>query len=149
MKTIRWIATLSACVLPFLSSVYAADKGTVAEAQALLDKAAKAMSEGEAKALAAFNDPKGGFVDRDLYVFCFDAVGKITAHRDAKMVGVDATTLKDPDGKEVGKAMMEAAKKGGGTVEYRWMNPVSQKVEPKVSFIRKAGAQSCGVGAYK
>lgn len=149
MKVLRWSATLAVCALAFAGLVFAADKGTPAEAQALLDKAAKAMTDGEAKALAAFNDLKGGFVDRDLYVFCFDGAGKITAHRDAKMVGVDATTLKDPDGKEIGKAMMEAAKKGGGSVEYRWMNPVSQKVEPKVSFIKKAGSQSCGVGAYK
>ena len=149
MRTFRWIATVAVCVPALASPASAGDKGTPVEAQALLDKAAKAMGEGEAKALAAFNDPKGGFVDRDLYVFCFDAGGKITAHRDAKMVGVDATTLKDPDGKEIGKAMMETAKKGGGTVEYRWPNPVSQKVEAKVSFIKKAGSQSCGVGAYK
>jgi len=30
-----------------------------------------------------------------------------------------------------------------------WKNPVSGKVEDKVSYLKKAGDQTCGVGAYK
>jgi cytochrome c len=50
----------------------AADKGTPEEAKAMLDRAIAAARADEARALAAFNDPKGGYVDRDLYVFCFE-----------------------------------------------------------------------------
>jgi signal transduction histidine kinase len=125
------------------------EKGTPEEAKALLDKAVKAVETDEAKALAAFNDPKGGFRDRDLYVFCSGPDKKVTAHVDQAMLGVDETTLKDPDGKAVGAEILAVAAKGGGTVEYKWKNPVSGKVEPKVSFVKKAGSQVCGVGAYK
>jgi cytochrome c len=127
----------------------AGEKGTPAEAQALLDKAVKLVqTEGNAKALAAFNDPKGKFVDRDLYVFCYGPDGKITAHRDPARVGTEVAGIKDADGKEIGKEMIATGDKGG-TVEYKWPNPLSNKVETKVSYLKKAGDQVCGVGAYK
>jgi signal transduction histidine kinase len=126
------------------------ERGTPEEAQALLDRAvALVESEGEKKALAVFNDRQGPFVDRDLYVFCFGPEYKITAHVDVGMRGVDVSTLKDPDGKQIGREMIEIAKRGGGSLEYRWVNPISKDVEPKISFLRPADRQVCGVGAYK
>jgi len=125
-------------------------KATPAEAQALLDKAVSAIeTQGELKALAAFNDPKGGFRDRELYVFCLGPDGKITASVDPKMIGTDETAVKGPDGREIGKEIATVGSQGGGSLEYQWKNPVSGKVETKVSYIKRAGAQTCGVGAYK
>jgi cytochrome c len=127
----------------------AADKGTPDEARALLDKAVAAVKADEAKALAAFSDPKGAYVDRDLYVFCFDKAGKITAHgANQAMVGTDATVLKDPDGKPIGTEMVALAGKGG-SLEYKWMSPTTRQIGGKVTFLKPAGGQTCGVGAYK
>ena len=127
----------------------AADKGTPDEAKALLEKAVAAVKADEAKALAAFTDPKGGFVDRDLYVFCFTADGKITAHGgNPSMVGTDARPNKDPDGKPIGAEMVALAGKGG-TLEYKWTSPVTKQIAPKVTFLKPVGQQTCGVGAYK
>jgi signal transduction histidine kinase len=148
MKLHGTVALLALCVCA--APLLAGDKGTVDEAKALLDKAVKAVeTDGEAKALAKFNDPNGPFVDRDLYVFCFGPDKKVSAHIDPKMVGTDTSTLKDPDGKPIGKDMLALVEKGGGSVEYKWKNPASGNVEPKVSFLKKAGNQVCGVGAYK
>lgn len=144
-KKLAWVATFLALAL----SASASDRGTPQEAQALLDRAVKAVQADEAKALAAFNDPKGGYQDRDLYVFCSGPDGKTTAHRDAKMLGGDTAAIKGPDGRMVGKEIAELGKKGGGTLEYKWPNPLTNKVETKVSYIKKAGNQLCGVGAYK
>jgi signal transduction histidine kinase len=128
----------------------AGEKATPEEAQALLAKAVTAIeTQGEVKALALFNDPKGGFRDRELYVFCLGPDNKITAALDPKLIGVDEATIKDADGKEIGKEMAALRSQGEGSVEYRWMNPVSGKVETKTSFLKRAGAQFCGVGAYK
>jgi single cache domain-containing protein len=128
----------------------AGEKGTPAEAKALLDKAvAEVQKDGTPKAIAKFNDPAGGFRDRDLYVFCMDGSHKITAHPEESMRGTDAGTLKDSTGKAFGAEMVAAANKGSGTVEYMWKNPASGKVEAKVSYLKKAGDQFCGVGAYK
>jgi signal transduction histidine kinase len=138
-------AMLLALALPAL----AGDRGTPQEAQALLDKAVKAVQADEAKALAAFNDPKGGYQDRDLYVFCSGPDGRTTAHRDPAMIGKVSADIKAPDGRAVGQEIAELGKKGGGTIEYQWPNPITKNVETKVSYIKKAGDQVCGVGAYK
>jgi cytochrome c len=143
------VATWLMCGL-LLAGAAPGERGTPEEAQALLERAvALVESEGEERALAVFNDRKGPFVDRDLYVFCMGPEYKITAHIDLGMRGVDVATLKDPDGKEIGREMIEIAKRGGGSIEYRWVNPVSKDVEPKVSFLMPAGRQTCGVGAYR
>lgn len=142
--------TFGAVALLMAVGVAAGEKGTAAEAKALLDKAVtEVQKDGSAKAIAKFNDAAGGFRDRDLYVFCMDASHKITAHPDAALRGTDAATLKDSNGKAFGAEMVEAAKKGSGSVEYMWKNPVSGKVEAKVSYLKQAGDQVCGVGAYK
>ena len=128
----------------------AEERGTPADARALLERAvALVEKEGVGVALAAFNDAEGRFVDRDLYVFCMGPEFKITAHLDPGLRGVDVATLKDPDGKEIGREMIMIAKRGGGSIEYRWVNPVSKAVETKISFLHPAGTQYCGVGAYK
>jgi len=146
------LSRVAGCVvalLGFAVLAIAGERGTPQEAQALLDKAVKAVQADEAKALAAFNDPKGGYQDRDLYVFCTGPDGKTSAHRDAKMIGVESATIKTPDGRAVGKEIAALGQKGGGTIEYQWPNPLTSKVETKVSYIKKAGNQVCGVGAYK
>ena len=148
MRSARIATWLMAGLL--LAGATPGERGTPEEAQALLERAvALVESEGEERALAVFNDRKGPFVDRDLYVFCMGPEYKITAHVDLGMRGVDVATLKDPDGKQIGREMIEIAKRGGGSIEYRWVNPVSKDVEPKVSFLKPAGEQLCGVGAYK
>jgi cytochrome c len=144
------LLTFGAVALAVAVGAVAGDKGTPAEAKAMLDKAvAKVEKDGAEKAVAAFNDPAGGFRDRDLYVFCMDASNKIVAHPDASMRGTDVATLKDSNGKPFGQDMIAAAKKGAGTVEYKWKNPLSGKVEDKVSYLKAAGNLNCGVGAYK
>ncbi len=55
--------------------------GTAEEARAMLDKAVAAVRADKTKALGMFNSAKGGFQDRDLYVFCANASdGVETAH---------------------------------------------------------------------
>lgn len=105
---------------------------------------------GRAQALADFTARKAPFADRDLYVSCFSADRRVASHGgDPKQVGVVFDTLKDVDGKAFGAAIWDAGiKPASGQVEYKWQNPVTGAVEAKVSFVRKAGNDVCGVGAY-
>jgi cytochrome c len=149
MRISSLLIGLAMCSL-VIAVASAGERGTPAEAQALLGKAMKTVAkEGLAKASAEFNDPKGGFQHGDLYVFCMDSAHKIVAHPDPSLRGTDVATMKDSDGKPFGQEMIDAMKKGGGTVEYKWMNPVTNKVEPKVSFLKATADGGCGVGAYK
>jgi cytochrome c len=129
----------------------AADRGTPAEAKTMLQKAvAHYNSVGRKQALADFNAKKAPFADRDLYVVCLGPDHTITANGGfPQYVGASADLLKDADGKSVGKAGWDVAtSKGEGSVSYRWVNPVTHKMEPKITFFQKAGEDVCGVGAY-
>lgn len=131
----------------------AADKGTADEAKAMVEKAATLLKDaGPDKAFAAFDDPANkDFHDRDLYIFVRSMDGNTVAHGANKgMIGHTNLDLKDADGKPYNKEMIDlATSKGSGWVDYRWVNPVSHKIEPKSSFIEKVGDYVVGAGFYK
>ena len=130
-----------------------ADKGTADEAKAMVEKAAALLKDaGAEKAFAAFNDPANkDFHDRDLYIFVRSMDGNTVAHGANKgMIGHTSLDLKDADGKLYNKEMIDlATSKGSGWVDYRWVNPVSKKIEPKSSFVEQVGDYVIGAGFYK
>lgn len=104
---------------------------------------------GRTAAFVDFNGRKAPFFDRDLYVFCIGRDGLTLANGGfPSYVGTSVDAVKDADGVPLGSRLLEAAADGGGSVAYRWLNPMTHKVEPKVSFVRKLGDDVCGVGAY-
>jgi cytochrome c len=149
----RKITIGSALLLAALAGVaaFAADRGTPAEAKAMLQKAVEHYKAvGRKQALADFNKKKAPFIDRDLYVACFGADHRITANGGfPQLVGQSADMIRDADGKSVGQEGWDlASKKGEATLRYSWMNPVTRTMEPKVTFFAKVGDDVCGVGAY-
>lgn len=148
----RQSMTVMVASLALAMSVQAAERGTPAEAKAMLGKAvAHYKAVGRKQALADFNGKKAPFSDRDLYVFCIGPDLSIVANGAyPSFLGMSVDMLKDANGKTLGKSLMYAAvPAGGGSVEYPHINPVSHKPEPKVSFVQKVGDDVCGVGAYK
>jgi signal transduction histidine kinase len=149
MMRVLILVTLSAALA---GSVVAGERGTPAEAKAMLVKAGAHYKDvGRKQALADFTAKKAPFSDRDLYVFCIGADRTIVANGAyPSWVGVSADVLKDASGKLLGKALLDAgSREGGGSVEYPHLNPVTHKAEQKVSFVQKVGDDTCGVGAYK
>lgn len=133
-------------------SATAASNGTADEAQSMASKAVKLIAaDGNEKAYAAFNDPAGGYVDRDLYVFVVDLKGTVLAHGTNKgLIGKSLFNLKDANGKAFIQEMVAVASdKSEGWVDYSWPNPVSKKVEGKSTFVKKVGDVFVGVGIYK
>src|SRR5579864_486628 len=102
------IAAASAAILTLSPTLYGQqpDHGTAAQAKAMLLKAEAAVKADKAKALDMFNKGEGGFLDRDLYVFCANVSdGKTVAlgNPNAKqLLGVDTRTIKDATGKVFG-----------------------------------------------
>jgi cytochrome c len=151
MKRILAVASMAA-LMAGLIALYAAEKGNKTEAEAMVKKAAAFVkSNGKDKALAEFSNPKGQFVDRDLYIFVYDLNGKCIGHgANQKMIGVDLIAMKDPDGKEYVKERVEIAKtKGKGWQEYKFPNPVTKQIEMKTAYIEKVDDMILGCGAYK
>ncbi|NKJ41073.1 MULTISPECIES: cache domain-containing protein [unclassified Novosphingobium] len=122
-----------------------------ADAQALLTRAvAELKGVGPQKAFAEFNDPAGAFHTRELYVFVFSMTGRYEASgADPKLVGSDATDMTDAEGKPLVRDMIALAKaKGGGRVDYVWLNRADNRVEHKRSLVQRVGDHIVGVGYY-
>ena len=153
MKQLLKSMSVAACVLALHIPVLAADdRGTAAEATALVQRAAEYLkANGPAKSYAAFNDTAGQFKDRDLYVFVMDMNGKMLSHgANAKLIGKDLTNLKDSDDKLFIKTMLDVAKsKGKGWVDYKWPHPVTKAIEPKSTYVEKVDDLVIGCGIYK
>jgi len=133
-------------------AAHAADKGTAPEAEAMVKKAvAYIKANGPEKAYDEFTNGKS-FKSGDLYIIVYDLNGKNLAQgANPKLVGKDLIGLKDPDGFPVIQKFVEQARtKGSGWVEgYRFMNPVSQKMEKKAMYLERVGDTLVGCGIYK
>ncbi len=115
----------------------AEEKGTPDEAKAMVKKAVAYMKEvGKEKALAEFNNPKGKFVYKDLYVWATGMDGTNLSHPyTPALIGKNMYNLKDADGKFFVQERINILKtKPSGTIEYRWTNQNSKKVEQKVAY---------------
>jgi cytochrome c len=152
MKRIITVICLTVFLLAVSHVTYAAEFGTPAEAEAMVKKAvAEIKANGKDKAFVEFDNPKGKFVDRDLYITIYDMTGKCLAHgANSKMIGKDLIELRDPDGKFFIKDRIEIAKtKGGGWQDYKFNNPLTKKIEPKTMYFEKMGDVIVACGAYK
>ncbi len=115
----------------------AQEKGTADEAKAMVKKAVAYMKEvGKDKALAEFNNPKGKFIYKDLYVWATGLDGTNLSHPyTPALIGKNMYNLKDADGKLfVQDRIAQVKAKGSGTIEYRWTNQNTKKIEQKVAY---------------
>ena len=128
----------------------AADYGVAKDAEAMVQKAVKHFnSAGKDKAFADFSTP--AWVDRDVYIVVLDFNGVVVAHgTNAKLIGKDMMSAKDPDGVAFTAAMVDSAKsKGKGWTDYKFTDPATKKVLPKASYCEKAGDFAICAGIYK
>ena len=142
-----WLAALAFC-----APAFAAGQGTADEATALVKKAvAYYKAHGRDKALAEFNNAKGQFVDRDLYIFVIDTKGQMLAHgANPRIVNKQVLEMRDVDGEFLFKKMIATAQsKGTGWVNYKWPNPISDGYQAKSTYIEKADDIIVGCGIYK
>ncbi len=152
ISTLKFLLRTAACTLLMSGVAWAGEAGTAAEAEAMVKKAvAYIKANGNEKAFEEFTNGKT-FKDRDLYIVVYDLQGKNLAQgANPKLVGKDLIGLKDPDGKPIIKMFVDLAKeKGKGWVEgYKFLNPVSQKIEGKAMYLERLGDVLVGCGVYK
>jgi hypothetical protein len=91
------LSRLAGCTLVLGGFALAADSAGKDEALAMVKKAVAAIkSEGPEKAYAEIGDPKGPFVDRDLYIVVCRMDGLVLAHgADKTRVGINVLHDKD------------------------------------------------------
>jgi hypothetical protein len=131
---------------------FAAERGTPEEAQAMVKRAvAYYKSNGLEKSIAAFQSAEPGpFRDRDLYVFMIDPTGVTLANGgNPRLVGKQVIDLKDADGKEFVKEYVKIGQTTKvGKVSFKYLNPMTKAIEPKVAFVEWIGDVMIASGAY-
>jgi len=137
----------------FASPAAAAEFGTKDEAIAMVKRVQAEFKKdrGDATFKAISDKTTKEFHDRDLYPFVYDMSGLCVAHgaRPA-LIGKNLIDLKDQDGKFLIREMVKLAKApGSGWVDYKWPNPLTNKIEDKSSYVEKMGDYFVGVGVYK
>jgi signal transduction histidine kinase len=146
----------AAIALPFASLgpagfALAGTSATKDEAVAMVKKAVTAIkSEGSDKAYAVINDPKGPFVDRDLYITVINMEGVVLAHgADKTRIGTNQLNDKDADGKEFVKERIDLAKTEPSFWQsYKFMNPVTKQVGPKQMYCERLNDTIICGGVY-
>jgi cytochrome c len=151
MKSNAIIAGAAVLTVGLLASPLTPHAATPDEAKAFSEKAAAYIGQvGEEKAFADFSRPDGGFVDGELYVFCYDRNGVNKAHGgNPAFVGRNLLHIKDPDGKEPNALIVKLGfEQGQGWVDFKWPNPVTKKIERKSAYVIHTNDVVCGVGYY-
>ena len=152
IATKRLALALAGLAAATLATVTAVDARTAEEAKAFAERAVAHIKDvGEDKAFADFSRPDGGFVDGELYVFCYAPDGTNKAHGgNPSFVGKNLLGVKDPDGFQVNAEIIKLGmSQGSGWIDFKWPNPVSKKIEPKSAYIIKVNDVVCGSGYYK
>lgn len=143
-------AVIAAFAIALLPTAHAEERGSKAEAQAMVKKAIEYYAKnGREKAFAEFMKNPGMFVDRDLYIVVYSMQGEPLSHINPKMVNKSMIDLRDPDGKYFVRERVEAAAKGtSGWQSYKFFNPVMKKIEPKEMYWEKHDKLIFGCGVY-
>jgi cytochrome c len=147
----KFIVGAVALVIGFITLPMAARAATRDEAKAYSERAAAYIKQvGEDKAFADFTRPDGGFVNGELYVFCYDRNGVNKAHGgNSSFVGKNLLHIKDPDGKEPNTLIVKMGfEQGQGWVDFKWPNPVTKRIESKSAYVIHTNDVVCGVGYY-
>jgi signal transduction histidine kinase len=120
-------------------------KGWVQKAIAFYKKAGKAI------AMAEFTNPKGPFIEGDMYVFVLNLKGTMLAHGvNEKYIGQDFIDVKDSDGRSFIREIVEVGNtKGSGFVDYKWYNPVTKEDLVKHVYFEKIDDVLICSGVYK
>lgn len=120
--------------------------------KAFVDKAAVyAQQNTKSSSLALFNDPKGPFVNGNVYIYALDYAGISLAlpfQRD--LVGQDFYSMSDATGQKFVQNEIRLAKNGGGFILFPYPNPAHNgTIEPKLSYVRPVDdSYWIGAGLY-
>jgi cytochrome c len=106
---------------------------------------------GKAIALAEYTNPKGPFIEGDMYIFVLNLKGTMLAHGvNEKYIGHDFIDVKDSDGRSFIREIVEVGNtKGLGFVDYKWYNPVTKEDLQKHVYFEKVDDVIICCGVYR
>ena len=129
-----------------------AKKATQDEIKALVVKAADLVAaKGIDEAAKAFTT-EGEFKFGEVYINVIDTQGNwVVFPPKPENKGKSVLNFIDEDGKELGKDILNTGLKGEGWTEYRWKNPATNTIQPKITYVKKVPGKDLIVysGIYK
>ncbi len=151
-----FFAALSFVTLSLIAPVHAAEFGTKDEAVAMVKRVqAQFKKDGAEATFKAVSDKSIEDISRPrsvsvhLHDMAPDGVNVAHGARPA-LIGKNLIDLKDQDGKYLVREMINIANgPGSGWFDYKWPNPINNKIEDKSSYVEKMGDYMVGVGVYR
>jgi cytochrome c len=149
MKTLNITAAIMLVASATLAT--AGEFGTKDEAMAMVKGAVTLIKEQGPTVYSEISNRTGKFVDRDIYVVVYGLDGKVLAHGgNVKLVGKDMIDAQDVDGKYFVKERAELARAHAEFwQDYKFVNPTTKKVEPKVMYCQRLDETAVCAGVYK
>ncbi len=153
MKLLR-IAMLAVLSLMAATTIVNAQakKPTQDEVKAITVKAAEFVAaKGIDEAAKAFTT-EGEFKFGEVYINVIDTQGTwVVFPPKPENKGKSVLNFIDEDGKELGKDILATGLKGEGWTEYRWKNPATNTIQPKITYVKKVPGKDLIVysGIYK
>lgn len=148
----KQLALACALALGITAAVAAEQRVTAKEAEAMVKKGVVYIKANpREKSMADITDKHGQFVDRELYLTVYKLDGTALAHgANEKFVGKNMLDLRDAEGKEHIRERMELAKtKTAFWHDFKFVNPVNKKMEPKSMYCERADELVVCGGIYK
>ena len=136
-----------------VSAAFATDFLTPDQVRLLTLKAADLIAANDIdKAREKFHAP-GEFRAGEIYVGVIDTNGTWLVYPpNPRNEGKSALNVKDQNGMLVVQEILKlAAEKGQGWIEYRWLNPATNKIQPKVTYVARVNNRNMVtyIGVYK
>lgn len=134
-------------------SALAADKPTPEQVQDLTRQAATLLQSRDLEQARRAFHAEGQFRFGEIYVNVIDGNGTWLIYPpNPKHEGKSVLNVRDADGKLLVQDIVRMARQHGeGWVEYRWLNPVTNRIEPKASYVKQVPDKDMVVyvGMYK
>ncbi len=128
------VSLLLLCASAAFAKSYTPKKNTRADIKGYVKAAANVVKKhGPSCSTFESKDWRSG----DYYIFVTGPDETELCHPNASMIGKPASEIVDSKGKKVGTALLEAAKKGGGWVDYVWPRPGTTTPVAKSSYSMK------------
>jgi len=134
-----------------LAGATLASAATKDDAVAMVKKAVTAIkADGAEKAYAAIN-AGGPYVNGEIYVVVSDFNGVTVAHAtNPKLIGKNMMETQDVDGKYFSKDMTALAQKQASFwYDYKFVNPVTKKIQVKDNYCETLGSSRVCAGVYR
>lgn len=153
MKLFRLFAVAMVALAVSVGAAQAQKKLTQDEVKALTLKAAEMVAaKGVDESAKTFN-AEGDYKFGEIYVNVIDMAGVWLIYPPKpEGVGRSVLNVKDADGKFLVQDIIKVAQeKGEGWVEYRWLNPTTSQIQPKVTYVKRVPGKDLitYIGIYK